>query len=156
MDLNGTSLLNACAKMTKVCYGSCKYRVKKDTQRKRGEMSRHHNPCYQQLYTLQCIPDTALVRPFQCGASVVVYSNCQYSSAFCWSFTYCSFYLVYPCGHLLGKSCSLAFSLVLLFSVVLVVRVPFPFGVWESVWYSIVSVPDLCLFIYFANTYIDT
>ena len=29
------------------------------------------------------------------------------------------------------------------------VRVPFPFGVWDRVWNSIVSVPDHCLFIYF-------
>ena len=31
--------------------------------------------------------------PFQCGSSVVVYSNCQCPSAFCWSLTYCSSYL---------------------------------------------------------------
>ena len=37
------------------------------------------------------------------------------------------------------------------FSDVLVVRVPFPFGVWGRVWNSIVSVPDHCLyFIYFS------
>ena len=34
------------------------------------------------------------------------------------------------------------------FSVVLVVRVPFPIGVWGRMWNSIVSVPDLCLFVY--------
>ena len=33
-------------------------------------------------------------------------------------------------------------------SAVLVVRVPFPFGVWDRMWNSIVSVPDHCLFIY--------
>ena len=35
----------------------------------------------------------------------MVYSNCQCSSAFCWSLTHCSFYLA--CGHLLGKCCPL-------------------------------------------------
>ena len=33
------------------------------------------------------------------------------------------------------------------FSAVLVVRVPFPFGVWGRMWNSIVSVPDHCLFL---------
>ena len=33
----------------------------------------------------------------------------------------------------------------------LVVRVPFPFGVYGRVWNSIVSVPDHCLFIYFGQ-----
>ena len=37
---------------------------------------------------------------------------------------------------------------VFIFSAVLVIRVPFPFGVWGKVWNSIVSVPDHCLFIY--------
>ena len=35
------------------------------------------------------------------------------------------------------------------FSVVLVVGVHFPFGVWGKVWNSIASAPDHCLFIYF-------
>ena len=35
------------------------------------------------------------------------------------------------------------------FSAVLVVRVPFPFGVWGRMWNSILAVPDHCLFIYF-------
>ena len=39
---------------------------------------------------------------------------------------------------------------VFIFSAILVVRVPFPFGVWGRMWNSIVSVPDHCLFIYFA------
>ena len=34
------------------------------------------------------------------------------------------------------------------FSAVLVVRVPFPFGVWDRVWNLIVSVPDHSIFIY--------
>ena len=34
------------------------------------------------------------------------------------------------------------------FSDVLVVRVPFPIGVWGRMWNSIVLVPDHCLFIY--------
>ena len=55
-----------------------------------------------------------------------------------------------PCGHLLGKSCPLGFSLVLsLFNTVLVVRVSFSFGVCGRVWNSIVSVSGHCLFIYF-------
>ena len=36
-----------------------------------------------------------------------------------------------------------------IFSVDLVVCVPFPFGVWGRMWNSIVSVPERCLFIYF-------
>ena len=36
------------------------------------------------------------------------------------------------------------------FSAVLVVRVPFPFGVWGRMWNSIVSVPDHCRFMYFS------
>ena len=48
-----------------------------------------------------------------------------------------------------GKELSPGFSLVLFY---LVVRVPFPFGVWGRVWHSIVSVTDHCLFIYFAQT----
>ena len=35
---------------------------------------------------------------------------------------------------------------VFIFSAVLGVRVPFPFGVWGRMWNSIVSVPDHCLF----------
>ena len=48
--------------------------------------------------------------------------------------------------------CPVGFSFVLSsFTAVLVVRVPFPFGVWGRVWNSIVSVPDHCLFIYFST-----
>ena len=56
-------------------------------------------------------------------------------------------------GHLLGKSCPLGFSLVLffIFNAVLTVGVAFPFGVKGRMWNSIVSVPDHCLFIYFAG-----
>ena len=50
--------------------------------------------------------------PFQCDASVVVYSNRHCSSAFCLFLTYCLIYLGYPYGHLLGKSSPLGFSLV--------------------------------------------
>ena len=35
------------------------------------------------------------------------------------------------------------------FSDVLVVRVHLPFGVWDRMWNSIVSIPDHCIFIYF-------
>ena len=35
------------------------------------------------------------------------------------------------------------------FSVVLIVGVPFPFGVYGRMWNSTVSVPDYCLFIYY-------
>ena len=41
------------------------------------------------------------------------------------------------------------------FSAVLIVYVPFPFGVWGRVRNSIVSVPDNCLFINFTLTAID-
>ena len=34
------------------------------------------------------------------------------------------------------------------FSAVLIIGVPFPFGVKDRIWNSIVSVPDHCLFIY--------
>ena len=37
------------------------------------------------------------------------------------------------------------------FSAVLIVRVPFPFGVWGRMWNWIVSVPDHCLLFYFAE-----
>ena len=37
------------------------------------------------------------------AAFLVVYSNCQCSSAFCVSMTFCSFYLGWPGGHLLEK-----------------------------------------------------
>ena len=50
---------------------------------------------------------------------------------------------------------SLFTCVVFIFSAVSVVRVPFPFGAWERVWNSNVSVPDHCLFIYF-NSYIYT
>ena len=40
------------------------------------------------------------------------------------------------------------------FSAVLIVGVPFPFCVSGKIWNSIVSVPDPCLFIYFASTII--
>ena len=34
------------------------------------------------------------------------------------------------------------------FSAVLVVRVPFPLGIWGRMWNSVVSVPDHCLLIH--------
>ena len=84
---------------------------------------------------------------FQGGASLVGCSVCQYLSAFGLPLT---FYLGYPVGHLLGKSCRLRFPLVLfLFHAIFIVCVPFPFGVWERMWNWIVSLPDYCLFIYF-------
>ena len=39
-----------------------------------------------------------------------------------------------------------------LFYAVLIVRVPFPFGVWDRMWNSIVSIPEHCLCIYFDTT----
>ena len=39
----------------------------------------------------------------------------------------------------------------LYFSAVLVVRVPFSFGIWGIVWNSIASVPDHCFFIFFVK-----
>ena len=88
---------------------------------------------------------------FSGGASVVVYSNCQCSSASICLLTYCSFYLGWPCGHLLGKNCPLGFSLVLvLFYCRLSCTRPFPIWCLGRVWNSIVSVPDHCLFIFSA------
>ena len=56
-------------------------------------------------------------------------------------------YLGPPCGHLLGKSCPLGFSLVFFFffSAVLIVGVTFPFGVKGRKWNSILSTPNHCL-----------
>ena len=63
-----------------------------------------------------------------------------------------TFYLGWPFGHLLGKSCSLGFPLVLfLLCAVLIVRVPFQFGVYGMMRNLIVSVPDHCLFFYFTT-----
>ena len=48
------------------------------------------------------------------------------------------------------RAVALAFHLCCFyFSVVLIVGVPFQFGVEGRMWKSIVSVPDHCLFIYF-------
>ena len=55
---------------------------------------------------------------------------------------------------MLGKSCPLGVSLAFFNSVVLVMRIPFPFGVWGRVWNSIVSDPNHCLFIYFVVRFI--
>ena len=41
------------------------------------------------------------------------------------------------------------------FSAILVVRVPFPFGVWGRMWNSIVSIPDHCLYIYLRVPFIS-
>ena len=56
--------------------------------------------------------------PFQGGASLVVYSYCHCSSAFCLSLSFCSSYLA---------------------SSWLSACVGFPFGVWGRMWNSIVS-----------------
>ena len=62
-------------------------------------------------------------------ASVWVYSNCQCSSVFCLSLTYCSIYFGQTCSHLLENSCPLCVSLVLfLFQCRLNCRCCFP--VW--------------------------
>ena len=37
---------------------------------------------------------------------------------------------------------------------ILIVRVPFPSGVWVKMWNSIVSVPDHCLFVYIVKVII--
>ena len=39
------------------------------------------------------------------------------------------------------------------FSAVIIISVPFPFGVWGRMWNSIVSVPDHCLFMYLTLAY---
>ena len=74
-------------------------------------------------------------------------SICQYSSAFGFSST---FYLGYPSGHLLGKSCRLGFPLVL-FLCRLYCLCSFP--VWclgEDAELDL-SLPGYCLFIYFTT-----
>ena len=51
---------------------------------------------YEYVYENNAIIDLSPVIyywPFQCNASVVLYSNSQYSSDFCLSLTYCSIYL---------------------------------------------------------------
>ena len=51
---------------------------------------------------------------------------------------------------MLGKTVPLAFHLCCFyFSTALTVGGPFPFGVEDRMWNSIVPVPDHCLFIYF-------
>ena len=48
------------------------------------------------------------------------------------------------------RAVPLAFHLCRFYSsVVLVIRAPFPFGVWGCVWNSTISVPDHCPFTYF-------
>ena len=71
----------------------------------------------------------------------MVYSCFQYSSAFCLSVIFFTFYFGQPGGHLLGKSCPLGFPFLLsLVYSVLIVCVLFPFGVCGRIWNSIVSV----------------
>ena len=81
--------------------------------------------------------------------TVVVCSNCQCSSAFCWSdLLFILFRIaVWPSA---GTELSpwLFTSVVFIFIVVLVIRLPFPLGVCGRVWHSIVSVHDHCVFIY--------
>ena len=54
---------------------------------------------------------------------------------------------LWPC---VGKEMSswLFTCVVVIFTAVLAVSVPFPFGIWNRVWNSIVSVPDHCFFFY--------
>ena len=54
------------------------------------------------------------------------------------------FLMRFDLGTLDSGERSLPFGLLVIFSAVLVVRVPFPFGVWGRLWNSIVSVPDHC------------
>ena len=78
----------------------------------------------------------------------MVYSNCQ-----------CRFLLIFDLLFILfrialwpyaGKEQSLWLFICFNLSAVLVVRAPFPFGVWGRMWHSIVLVPDHSLFIYLA------
>ena len=92
-------------------------------------------------------PASNLFLPFQGGASVVVYSNCQCSSGFCWSLAYCLFSWDSSVAICSEIAVPLAFHFCCFyFSAILVIRVPFPFGVWGRVSNSVVSVPDHCLF----------
>ena len=54
-----------------------------------------------------------------------------------------------PCGHLLGKADLLA----RLHVNISCVFATFSCGVLCQVWYGIVSIPDLCLLIYFVHVY---
>ena len=63
--------------------------------------------------------------PFQRDSSVVVYSNCQCSFAFCLSLVCKSVCLGWPCGHLLRVGGAILLCC-LCFDAVLVVGVPFP------------------------------
>ena len=60
-------------------------------------------------------PQVIYYWPFQGDASVVVYSNCQCSSAFCLSLTYLFNLFRIALCHLLGKRWSICFSLDVLF-----------------------------------------
>ena len=54
---------------------------------------------------------------------------------------------LHPCDYLLGKDC-LFTLLCVMFSCVFVT---YPYGVPEQVWYLIMSIPDLCLLLYFPS-----
>ena len=80
-------------------------------------------------------------------ASTVVYSKCH-----------CFFHFLLVCDYLFifrialwssaGKELTSWLSAyAVLLNAVLIVYVLFPFGVWDRMWNSIVSVPDNCLFI---------
>ena len=60
----------------------------------------------------------------------------------------CHVYFLLPCGHLLGKGWPLG-SLVRVF--LCFCHLPIPYRVLVHAWYLIVSIPDLCLLLYFAQ-----
>ena len=55
----------------------------------------------------------------------------------------------------MGKTVHLVFLLFCFYvSAVLIVGVPFPLGVWDMIWISILSVPDRCLCIIFRTVWL--
>ena len=52
--------------------------------------------------------------------------------------------------------CVFFFFFFFFFSALLVVRVPYSFGVWGRVWNPIVSIPDHCLFMSFTYCFFKT
>ena len=74
-----------------------------------------------------------------------VYSNCQCSSAFCLSMTFCPFYV----GFCWERAVLLVLSYCCSYFMSSEFMCSFPNGVYDRMSNSIVSVPDRCFFIYF-------
>ena len=85
-------------------------------------------------------PSRDFYRPFQGGASFV---DPYCYLCFTLSLLYCLVRSLQPCDYLLGNGSPLGFLDVFL------CFCHFPNGVLGQVWYLIVSIPDLCLLLYF-------